>query len=485
MLVWIMSSYNVEGIPEYGKDLINRFMRFFRPRSVAVIGASREPGRVGYAVIKNLIDGGYKGKIYPINPRAAEILGLKCYPDIREVPDPEVDSALISIPAAMVPDVIPSLAEKKVPVAVVVSSGFAETGNPELQEKLVRMARQYGVRIIGPNTYGIYSPWYNLSLSFTIPYEHKGGLAVVAQSGGVGIASFGFARWKKAGISINVGLGNMSDIDHADLLWYFYADEHTKAISFHMESIKDGKKFIETAKIVSKKKPIVVLKAGRTGYGEKAAKSHTAALTASDEVINAAFKKAGVIRVYALDELFDVGRSLAMLPPPKGENVFIITMAGGLGVLLCDAAADNNLHLMEAPQDLVDEFKKFVPPFGAFGNPMDITGSCTPDMVQKGIKLALMHPKTDAIIIGHWHTVITPPMEFAKSVVEGVNEARANGMDKPVVVSMSGDIPETLQAIDYIETHAQVPAFFCQPERAVRVLGALYQWARYVGFLKK
>ncbi|MEM4557119.1 MAG: CoA-binding protein, partial [Sulfolobales archaeon] len=259
-----MNSYNVEGIPEYGKDLINRFMRFFRPRNVAVVGASREPGRVGYAVIKNLIDGGFKGNIYPINPRATEILGLKCYPDVRAVPEPEVDAALISIPAAMVPDVIPSLAEKKVPVAVVVSSGFAETGNVELQEKLVRTAREHGVRIIGPNTYGIYSPWYNLSLSFTIPYEFKGGLATVAQSGGVGMAAFGYARWKRIGISINVGLGNMSDIDHADLLWYFYVDENTKAISLHMESIKDGKKFIETARIVSKKKPIVVLKAGRT-----------------------------------------------------------------------------------------------------------------------------------------------------------------------------------------------------------------------------
>jgi len=480
-----LSSYISEGIPEYGKDLINRFMRFFRPRNVAVVGASREPGRVGYAVVKNLIDGGYTGKIYPINPRATEILGLKCYPDIRQVPDPEVDAALISIPAAMVPDVIPSLGEKNVPVAVVVSSGFAEAGNPELQQKLIETARKYGVRIIGPNTYGIYSPWYNLSLSFTIPYTYKGGLAIVCQSGGVGMAAFGYARWKKVGISINVGLGNMADIDHSDLLWYFYADENTKAIAFHMESIKDGKKFIETAKFVSKKKPIVVLKAGRTHYGEKAAKSHTAALTASDAVINAAFKKAGVIRVYALDELFDIGRSLAMLPPPKGENVLIVTMAGGLGVLLSDAAADNNLYLMEAPQDLVDEFKKFVPPFGAFGNPMDITGSCTPDMVERAVRLAIMHPKVDAVIIGHWHTIITTPMQFAKAVVDAVNEARAKGIEKPIVVSMSGDIPETLQAVEYIEEHANVPTFFVQPERAVKALGALYYWARYAGILKK
>jgi len=479
-----MNTYSQEEIPEYAKDLIGRFMRFFRPRNVAIVGASREPGKVGYAVIKNLLDGGYKGKIYPINPRATEILGLKCYPDIREVPDPEVDAVLISVPAALVPDVIPSLAEKKVPVAVVVSSGFAEAGNPELQQKLVSIARQHGVKIIGPNTYGVYSPWYNLSLSFTIPYEHKGRLAVVCQSGGVGMAAFGYARWKKIGISINVGLGNMSDVDHADLLWYFYADENTKAIALHMESIRDGRKFIETAKVVSKKKPIVVLKAGRTVYGEKAAKSHTAALTASDEVVNAAFKKAGVIRVYALDELFDIGRSLAMLPPPKGENVLIVTMAGGLGVLLSDACADYGLKLMEAPPDLIEEFKKFVPPFGAFGNPMDITGSCTPDMVERAIRLALTHPKVDAVIIGHWHTIITRPLEFAKAVVDGVKEAREKGFNKPVVVSMSGDIPETLQAVDYIESEVQVPVFFAQPERAVKALGALYQWARYAGYVK-
>ncbi len=459
------------------ENVVKKLMRFFRPRSVAVIGASTKPGKVGNAVLRNLIDGGFKGKIYPVNPKAKEILGLKVYNRIKDIPG-EVDHAFIAIRADTIPDIIPDLAEKNVPVAVVISSGFAEIGNHELQRKLVETARSYGIRIIGPNTYGVYCPPASLSSSFTIPYDYKGSLAVICQSGGVGMAALGYARIKRIGLSLNVGLGNMADLDHADLLEYLGEDKYTKAIALHVESIRDGRKFIRIASKVSKKKPIIVLKAGRTELGAKAAASHTAALTTIDQVVNVAFKKAGVIRAYSLEELFELGRALAMLPKPKGENVLIVTSAGGLGVLLSDACYDNNLRLMEPPEDLVSEYRKFIPPFGSFKNPMDITGSSTPDMQARAVKTAILHPEVHAIILGYWHTIITPPMEFAKSVVEAVEEARSKGVEKPIVVSLSGDL-EVLKAAEYIEEKAGIPAYPFTPEKAVRALGALYEWARY------
>lgn len=459
-----------------GLSTLEVVRRLLRPRSIAVIGASPTPGKVGYATVKNLLDGGYRGRIYPINPKAPEILSLKAYRSVKEVPD-EIDLALIAIPAKLVPGLLMELGEKGVPGAVIFSSGFAEIGNYELDKQLREAIKKSGVRVIGPNTFGIYNPHMKMSAAFTIPYDYAGGIALTCQSGGVGMGVLGYARSRRLGLSALIGFGNKVDLDETDVLEYFAEDEKTKVIAMHMESIKNGRRFIEVLKKVTKVKPVVVLKAGRTNYGVRAAKSHTGAIIGADEVVDAALRKAGAIRVRGLEELFDTARALAMLPKPRGDNVIVVTGAGGLGVILSDAIADHGLKLMEVPEDLKEKFRKYVPEFGALGNPIDITGASPPETYRETILTAVKDPRVHAVILGYWHTVITPPKEFAKAVIDAVKEMRESGIEKPVVACLSGDV-EVEEAAKILEEHG-VLAFPYSPERTVAALAAVYRYKWY------
>ena len=304
--------------------------RIFRPDSVAVIGASSTPGKIGYAIVENLKNGGYKGHIYPVNPKAEEILGLPCYKSLLDI-EGDIDVVLVAIPAAFVAKIVPDAGAKNVAGLIVISSGFAEIGEHELQRELTEAAEAHNVRVMGPNIYGYYYTPMNLCATFCTPYNEKGGVALVSQSGGVGMAILGFSRSRGMGVSAIVGLGNKSDIDEDDLLEFFGEDPNTKVIAIHMEDIKDGKGFMETATRVSKKKPIVILKAGRTAQGARAAASHTGALAGVDEIYDAAFRQSGVIRANTLEELLDWAWSLQTRPDTKGENAIIITGAGGMG----------------------------------------------------------------------------------------------------------------------------------------------------------
>ena len=245
------------------------------------------------------------------------------------------------------------------------------------------------------------------------------------------MAIIGFSRSAKMGVSAIVGLGNKSDIDEDDLLTFFEQDDNTQIIAQHCEDLKDGRAFAEVAKRVSKKKPIVVLKAGRTSMGARAASSHTGALAGNDKIYEDVFNQSGVIRARSLRDLLEFARGIPVLPTPKGENVVIITGAGGSGVLLSDACVDNGLSLMAMPPDLDAAFRKFIPPFGAAGNPVDITGGEPPTTYQNTVRLGLEDPRIHALILGYWHTIITPPMVFARLMVEVVAEMRAQGIEKP------------------------------------------------------
>ncbi len=460
------------------EEILSAMKSIFKPRSIAVIGASAEAGKIGYAVVRNLLDGGYRGTIYPINPRAQEIQGLKAYPSIKEVPGP-VDVAVFAVPARLVAGALAECGEKGVRGAVLIPSGFAEVGEKALQEEVVQVARRYGIRVMGPNIYGYYYTHENLCATFCTPYTEKGTVALSSQSGGVGMAIIGFSRSHAMGVSAIVGLGNKSDIDEDDLLEFYGQDDHTQVIAMHVEDLKDGRAFVEAAKRVSKQKPIVVLKAGRTALGARAAASHTGALAGVDQIYEAAFKESGVVRARTLEDLLDWARALAMLPTPQGENVLIITGAGGSGVLLSDACVDHGLNLMTMPPDLDAQFKELIPPFGASGNPVDITGGEPPETYRKAIRLALHEPRVHALILGYWHTIITPPMVFARLVGEVLDEARAQGHNKPVVASLVGDT-EVEEACRYLETKG-VPAYPYAAERPVAALGAKYRWARYAG----
>ena len=461
-------------------DIVRQMNRIMKPKSVAVIGASAENGKIGNSVMKNLINGGYKGEIYPIHPKAEEILGKKVYKSVKDVPG-EIDIAVFAIPASLVAGALIECGEKKVVGAILIPSGYAETGNIKGQEEIQAIGQKYGIRLMGPNIYGFYYTHANLCATFCTAYDVKGSAALSSQSGGIGMAIIGFSRSAKMGVSAIVGLGNKSDIDEDDLLIFFEQDDNTQIIAQHCEDLKDGRAFAEVAKRVSRKKPIVVLKAGRTSAGAKAASSHTGALAGNDKIYEDVFNQSGVIRARSLRDMLEFARGIPVLPTPKGENVVIITGAGGSGVLLSDACIDNNLKLMTIPPDLDAAFRKFIPPFGAAGNPVDITGGEPPITYVNTVKLGLEDPRIHSLILGYWHTIVTPPMVFAKNMVEIKNAMKAKGIEKPIVASLAGDI-EVEEAADYLYQNGIV-AYAYSTEIPVAVLGAKYKWARGAGLL--
>jgi len=461
-------------------EILVAMQRIMNPRSVAVIGASAEDGKIGNSVMKNLINGGYQGAIYPIHPKANEILGRKAYPSVLNVED-EIDVAVFAIPAKFCAAAMDEVGRKKIPGAVMIPSGFAEIGETALQDELLGVAQRHNVRVMGPNIYGFYYTPQNLCATFCTPYDVKGKVALSSQSGGVGMSIIGFSRATRMGVSAIVGLGNKSDLDEDDLLTYFEQDDNTQVIAMHCEDLKDGRSFAKVARRVSKKKPVVMLKAGRTAVGARAAASHTGALAGNDKIYDDVLRQCGVIRAKSLNDLLQFARGLQVLPTPKGENIIIITGAGGSGVLLSDACVDNGLSLMKMPPDLDAAFRKFIPPFGAAGNPVDITGGEPPTTYANTIRYALAEPRIHSLILGYWHTIITPPMVFAKLCAEVVEEARAKGIDKPVVVSLVGDV-QVEEASEYLYERGIV-AYPYTTELPVAVLGAKYRWARAAGVM--
>ena len=309
--------YKPRPAPRPTEEIVTAMNRIMQPKAVAVIGASAEDGKIGNSVMKNLVNGGYKGDIYPIHPKAPEILGYKAYKSVKDVPG-VIDTAVFAIPAKLVAGALIECGEKKIPGAVLIPSGFAEAGAPELQAEIVEIGKKYDVRLMGPNIYGFYYTPANLCATFCTAYDVKGHAALSSQSGGIGMAIIGFSRSAKMGVSAIVGLGNKSDIDEDDLLAFFEQDPNTTIIAQHCEDLKDGRAFAEAAKRVSKKKPVVVLKAGRTSAGAKAASSHTGALAGNDKIYEDVFKQSGVIRARSLRQLLEFARGVPVLPTPKG-----------------------------------------------------------------------------------------------------------------------------------------------------------------------
>ena len=462
------------------EEIVAAMQHIMNPKAVAVIGASDGEGKIGNSVMKNIINGGYQGELYPINPKSDEILGKKAYKSVKDVPG-EIDVAVFAVPAKFCVAAMEEVGEKGIPGAIMIPSGFAEVGEHELQDELVAAARKNNVRIMGPNIYGFYYTPANLCATFCTPYDVKGKTALSSQSGGVGMSIIGYSRSTKMGVSAIVGLGNKSDLDEDDLLTYFEQDDNTDVMAMHAEDLKDGRSFAEVAKRVSKKKPIVMLKAGRTQLGAKAAASHTGALAGNDKIYDDVLRSNGVIRAYNLNDMLQFARGLPVLPTPKGEEIVIITGAGGSGVLLTDAVVDNGLSLMKFPPNLDEAFKEFIPPFGASGNPVDITGGEPPITYENTIRLGLEDDRVHSLILGYWHTIITPPMVFAELCTRVVQEGRDKGIDKPIVASLVGDV-EVEEASEYLYERGIVACPYTT-ELPVAILGAKYQWARNAGLL--
>src|SRR5262247_2977651 len=312
-------NYKPRPKPRPTEEIVKAMNRIMMPKAVAVVGASAEDGKIGNSVMKNLINGGYKGEIIPIHPKADEILGYKAYKSVKDVPG-VIDVAVFAIPAKFVAGALAECGEKKIPGAVLIPSGFAEAGAPELQAEIVEVGKKYDIRLMGPNIYGFYYTWSNLCATFCTAYDVKGHAALSSQSGGIGMAIIGFSRSAKMGVSAIVGLGNKSDLDEDDLLTFFEQDDNTHIVAMHCEDLKDGRSFAEVAKRVSKKKPVVMLKAGRTSLGARAASSHTGALAGNDKIYDDVLRQSGVIRAPGLRDMLEYARALPVLPTPKGEN---------------------------------------------------------------------------------------------------------------------------------------------------------------------
>jgi len=369
----------------------------FKPTSIALIGASDEPGSIGAVLANNLFAAGFKGPVIPVNPKHKEIAGRKVFPDVASLPQP-VDLGVVCTPADAVPGIIGALGTLGARAALVITAGFGERHEArgiELQQHLKKAAKPGQLRVVGPNCLGILVPGIGLNASFAHQAPSGGTLAFVAQSGAIVTSILDWADARGIGFSHLVSLGDMVDVDFGDMLNYLANDAATRAIMLYIEKIKDARKFMSAARAASRMKPVIVVKAGRHAEGARAVMSHTGALAGTDAVYDAAFERAGVLRVYSLEELFDAVETLALAKPPKGDRLAIVTNGGGIGVLATDAQIDQGGHLAELSAETVEALDLALPPTWSHANPIDIRrhfGQRVDDMLAQGV------------LIHHWST---------------------------------------------------------------------------------
>jgi acetyl coenzyme A synthetase (ADP forming)-like protein len=449
------------------QELLNGLLR---PKSIAVIGASTQPGKIGYTVLKNLIESGYKGRIYPINPTAKEILGLRAYPSILDVPD-GVEAAAVVVPAKIVPEVVDECGRKGVKGLIVITSGFSETGNRDLENQIVEIAHSYGVRILGPNIVGTMSNSDNMNASFAPFLPLPGKASLVSQSGALLIAIDAATYTRRVGFDKMISIGNMSDIDFADLITWLNEDENTTCISLYVEGLKDGRNFIESGRKASK--PIIGLKAGVSAHGAAAAASHTGSLAGTAKVYGAAFLQAGIVQAADLDDLFDRTLALSLQPPMKGDNLLILTNGGGVGVLATDAAEKYGLPLQFAPADLQAELRKSMPEFGSAKNPVDLTGMAGADWYYPSVRSAISHSWVDGLVVLYCETAMTNPLEIAQTIHKAIKDSGIT--DKPVTISFVGG-EKSEEAMRWLVENG-IPAYPA-PDTAVNSIAALREYAR-------
>ncbi|MGI6596183.1 MAG: acetate--CoA ligase alpha subunit [Candidatus Ratteibacteria bacterium] len=409
--------------------------RFFTPASVAIIGASKHPGKLGFKILKNVIDGGFKGKVYPINSSAeGDILNLKSYKSISDVPvAPEL--AIIVIPSRLVLDVAENCGKKGVKGLIVISAGFKEAGEEgkEREEKLKDIVKKYKMRMIGPNCLGVIDAVNNLNASFAFDMPPKGKISFITQSGALGTAILDWAVKENIGLSKFVSFGNMADVSETDLIADFGKDPETNVILLYLEGMKDGKQFIETARKVALKKPIIMVKSGKSAAGSKAVSSHTGSLAGSDNAYNAALKQAGVIRANSVQELFDYAMAFSSQPIPAGRKIAIVTNAGGPAVLAMDVIESEGLVPSSMSEKTKTQLKEFLPLAANINNPVDILGDALANTYGKAMNTVLSEDNVDAVV-----TILTP--QVVTQIPESAEEisSAAKKHKKPVVASFMG-----------------------------------------------
>jgi acyl-CoA synthetase (NDP forming) len=474
---------------------VKQMNTFFEPKGVAIIGASRRTMKAGHVIFKNFVINKqrnlFKAKLYPVNPNEKTIQGFLCYPSILDIKD-EVDLAVIVVPANIVPDVMREVAQKGVKAAVIITSGFSEVGNHELEKEVTDIAKTAGIRVLGPNCLGVYDSKTGVDMLFlpetktlttgdevvATPRPMAGPTAIVTQSGAFGAAALDYLSGKQMGVSKFVSFGNKADVTASEMLEYLLHDPKTHVILFYSESITNGREFMEVAKKVTCKKPIVALKVGKSEAGARAAASHTGSIAGSDEIYSSAFKQVGVLRAGDLEEFFDMGKALAFQPPVAGNNVAIITDAGGPGIMAVDECVAQGLNVKKFSDITIAKFEKLkqegkIPRFATNLNPVDLTGSVTSEMFEEGIRILFEDPGIDGIIVLGLHHLPALQEDFVDRVAE-----LSKNYNKSLVAC---DVGETEMAL-YIRSRFDrlgIPAYF-SPEDAARGMAALVKYGLYL-----
>ena len=477
------------------KDATKRLGTFFNPRSVAIVGATKKIDKAGHVIFKNFAEnkrrGLFKGEIFAVNPHEKSILDVQCYPSLGRIPE-EGELIVIVVPARAVPRIMNEAAEKKVKAAVIISSGFAEAGKWHLERRITITAKKAGIRVLGPNCLGVFDSKTGVDMLFlpktkvlitgdevvATPRPMRGNLAIVTQSGAFGVAALDYLTGRQIGVSKFVSFGNKCDVNEAEMLQYLLHDIETKVILLYVEDIKSGRQFMQVAEKVSKEKPIVAIKSGRTEAGARAAVSHTGAMAGSDKIYDAVFRQTGILRAKDMEEFFDAGKALIMQPPAAGENVGIITDAGGPGIMAVDECVLKGLTVKRFSENTLQKFEKLkrdgkLPEFAANLNPVDITGSGTSEMFELAARTLFRDPDIYGIILLGLHHMPALQEDYIDRVV-----SVASNHDKPIVVC---DIGETEMALHTRSRFDRlcIPAY-SSPEDAARAMNALVRYGLYL-----
>jgi acetyltransferase len=453
--------------------------KIFNPQNVAIIGASDVEGSVGYAIVKNFTQMGYTGKVYFVNIKKPEILGVKTYQTVDQIPEP-VDLALIATPAKTVPDVMEECGKAQVKGVIIVSAGFKETGpaGKALEEQILATAKKYGIRVIGPNCIGLIRPRNNLNATFLDKMPKPGNVAFLSQSGALGSAILDWALHENIGFSNFVSVGSMIDVDFGDLIDYFGSDPKTKSILMYVEGITEARKFMSAARHFARTKPIIVVKSGKFTESAKAAASHTGSLSGEDGIYDAAFKRAGIVRVNEIVDLFNAAEVLGTQPLPKGPNLAIITNAGGPGVMATDSLIGQGGKLAKLSQKTLDTLNGVLPTFWSHGNPIDVLGDARSERYKAAVECCLNDDNIDGILIIFTQQAVSESVEIAKNIVELV---RAKSyQNKTILTSFMGF--GAVQEANSILNANNIPTY-STPEQAIRTYMYMYNYSRNIDLL--
>ncbi len=453
--------------------------KIFNPQTVAIIGASDVEGSVGYAIVKNFTQSSFAGKIYFVNIKKPEILGVKTYQSVDQIPE-KVDLAMIATPAKTVPHVMEECGKANVKGVIIVSAGFKETGpaGKALEDQVGELAKKHGIRVIGPNCIGVLRPRINLNATFLDKMPKAGNIAFLSQSGALGSAILDWAIHENIGFSNFVSVGSMIDVDFGDLIDYFGSDPKTKSILMYVEGITEARKFMSAARHFARTKPIIVVKSGKFTESAKAAASHTGSLSGSDDIYDAAFKRAGVVRVSEIADLFNAAEVLGTQPLPKGNKLAIITNAGGPGVMATDSLIGFGGKLAKVSQKTIDSLNAVLPPFWSHGNPIDVLGDAKADRYKAALDAALNDENVDGILIIFTQQAVGDSVEIAKAIVELVrNKPYQN---KTIVTSFMGF--GAVQEANHVLNANNIPTY-STPEQALKTYMYMYNYQRNIDLL--